>query len=255
MALSSIRYGMRLALAAILLFPASCSRRPDSSLTVAAAADLQFAMDRIAESFRAAHPGLTLRMVYGSSGNFYTQIRNGAPFDVFLSADIEYPRRLAGKPDDVFAYAVGRIVVWVPPRSALDPATALRNPKLRHLAIANPEHAPYGRAAEAALRSLGLYDTLKPRLVLGENIAQTFQFAQTGAADAGIVALSLVLAPQVRGEGRYWEIPQSLYPPLEQGGILLNDGAAARDFRDALLSTDGRRTLANFGFTVPERNP
>jgi molybdate transport system substrate-binding protein len=220
-----------------------------------AAADLQFALNRIAEPFRAAHTDIELRIVYGSSGNFFTQIQNRAPFDVFLSADIDYPRRLAPKPEDVFMYAIGRLIVWVPPKSPLDPATALQDSRLRHLAIANPEHAPYGRAAEAALRSLGLYDSLKPKIVLGENIAQTFQFVQTGAADAGIVALSLALAPQLRGEGRYWEVPSSLYRALEQGGILVHDTRAARDFRDALLSESGRRTLTDFGFSLPERSP
>jgi molybdate transport system substrate-binding protein len=251
MAVSSIKYDKLLVLAAFLL--ASCSRRPAASLTVAAAADLQFALEQVAVPFRAAHPGLDLRIVYGSSGNFYTQIRNRAPFDVFLSADIDYPRRLAAKPDDVFTYAIGRIILWVPPRSPLDPATALQDPRLRHLAIANPEHAPYGRAAESALHALGVYDAVKPKLVLGENIAQTFQFVQTGAADAGIVALSLALAPQIRGEGRYWEVPQSVYPALEQGGILLHDSPAARDFRDELLSPAGRRILSDYGFSVPEQ--
>jgi molybdate transport system substrate-binding protein len=250
MALSSIKYGKSLLLA--LALTVSCARRPaGSTLTVAAAADLQFALDRIAGPFRAAHPGVDLRVVYGSSGNFYNQIRNGAPFDLFLSADIEYPRRLASKPDTVFTYAVGRIVVWVPPKSPIDPKNALKNSRLTHLAIANPEHAPYGRAAEAALRSLGRYDALRPKLVLGENIAQTFQFVQTGAADAGIVAKSLVLAPQVRGEGRYWEVPQELYPVLEQGGIILRDKSLAREFRDALLSPDAKRALSEFGFGLP----
>jgi len=249
MALSSIKYGKWLLLLTLTI---SCGRRPaGATLTIAAAADLQFALSQIAQPFRAAHPDVDLRIVYGSSGNFYNQIRNGAPFDLFLSADVAYPRRLAAKADAVFTYAVGRIVMWVPPKSPIDPAAAWDNPQLTHLAIANPEHAPYGRAAEAVLRALGKYEAIRPKLVLGENIAQTFQFVQTGAADAGIVAMSLVLAPQVRGEGRYWEIPQSLYPALEQGGIVLHDSPAARDFRDALLSLAGRRALAEFGFGLP----
>jgi molybdate transport system substrate-binding protein len=237
-----------LALTTLLL--SSCAPRPAAKLTVAAAADLNFALEEIARPFRAAHPGVDLQIAYGSSGNFYTQIRNQAPFDVFLSADIDYPRRLAAKPDAVFTYAVGRIVVWVPASSRLDPATALRSGQLKHLAIGNPEHAPYGRAAEAALRALGLYDTLKPKLVLGENIAQTFQFVQSGAAEAGVVALSLALAPKVRAEGRYWEVPPSLYPKLEQGGIILKDSRPARDFRDLLLSPAGRGLLDQYGFSV-----
>jgi molybdate transport system substrate-binding protein len=142
-------------------------------------------------------------------------------------------------------------VVWVPAGSPLDPATALRDPSLKHLAIANPQHAPYGRAAQAALRSLGLYASVQPKLVLGENIAQTLQFVESGAADAGIVAMSLALAPPVRARGRYWEIPPDAYPRMEQGGIILKDSGAARDFRGFLLSADGRRILRQYGFLVP----
>jgi len=237
----------RLTLLALLL--SSCAPRPATQLTVAAAADLNFALEEIARPFRDAHPGVDLRIAYGSSGNFFTQIRNQAPFDLLLSADIDYPRRLAASPAAVFTYAVGRIVVWVPAGSPLDPATALRAPGLRRLAIANPEHAPYGRAAQAALRALGLYDSLQPKLVLGESIAQTFQFVQSGAADAGIVALSLAMAPKVRSEGRYWEVPQTLFPKLEQGGLILKDSRLARDFRDLLLSPAGRRILRQYGFS------
>ena len=172
-----------------------------------------------------------MEIAYGSSGNFFAQIGNRAPFDVFLSADVEYPRRLVsagiGPANSVFTYAVGRLVVWVPAGSPLDPATALRDPRVKHVAIANPQHAPYGRAAQAALRSLGLYQSVEPKLVLGENIAQTLQFVESGAADAGIVALSLALAPPVRARGRYWEIPAGRisadgagrhYPEGFQGG-------------------------------------
>ena len=241
-----------LVLLALLL--CSCAPKPVQKLTIAAAADLNFALEEVAQSFRAGHPSVDLQIAYGSSGNFYTQIRNQAPFDIFLSADIDYARRLAASPNSVFTYAIGHIVVWVPASSPLDPATALRAPGLRRLAIANPEHAPYGRAAEAALRAVGLYDTLKPKLVLGENIAQTFQFVQSGAADAGVVALSLALAPKVRGVGRYWEVPESLYPKLEQGGIILHDSALARDFRDLLLSPAGRQILNRYGFALTAKS-
>src|SRR5581483_5057338 len=149
------------------------ARRPARPvLSVAAAADLQFALDDLSRGFRAAHPAIGLRIGYGSSGNFFAQIQNQAPFDLFLSADIEYPRQLVrrgiGAPDSVFIYALGRIVVWVPAASALDPATALQSPAVHHLAIANPQHAPYGRAAEAALHMLGAYDRVKDKLVFGE---------------------------------------------------------------------------------------
>jgi len=224
-------------------------------LSVAAAADLNFALDPISREFRTQHPGMTLDINYGSSGNYYTQIRNQAPFDLFLSADFDYPRRLAregiGRADSLFVYAVGRIVVWVPAGSPLDPSSALSNRSVRHLAIASPRHAPYGRAAEAALRSMGMYDSVEKKLVLGENIAQTLQFVESGAAEAGIVALSLALAPPMRAKGRYWEIPLTAYPKIEQGGIILKPSQAASDFRSFLLSAAARRILKQYGFSLP----
>jgi molybdate transport system substrate-binding protein len=224
------------------------SPAPPASLNVAAAADLKFALDEVTRHFREIHPEIDVQIAYGSSGNFFAQIQNGAPFDLFLSADIDYARKL-GKP--VFTYAIGRLAVWVPANSPLDPATALRDPSVKHLAVANPAHAPYGRAAEAALRKLGVWDALQPRIVLGENIAQTMQFAQSGVADAGIVALSLALAPSLRGQGRYWRIPLDDYPRLEQGGAILKDSPAARQLRDFLLSAPGRRILEDYGFSRP----
>jgi molybdate transport system substrate-binding protein len=225
-------------------------------VAVAAAADLKFAMEEISLEFHRAHPDVELRTSYGSSGNFYSQIHNGAPFDAFLSADVEYPRRLLreriGAADSLFVYGVGRIVVWVPAASTLDPAAALRDGGVRHVAIANPQHAPYGRAAEAALRSLGLYGGVERKLVLGEDIAQTFAFVESGAADAGIVALSLALAPAARGRGRYWEIPLDAYPRIEQGGLLLKESADTRAFRAFLVSAGGRGILKRYGFYVPE---
>jgi molybdate transport system substrate-binding protein len=243
----------------------SCAPRPAApqQVTVAAAADLQFALEDIVQDFRRAHPSADIRIVYGSSGNFYTQIRNQAPFDLFLSADVDYPRRLAAEglaaPESLFTYAVGRIVVWVPNSSPLDPArlgmAALEAPSVRHIAIANPEHAPYGRAAAAAMKSLGVYDRVADKLVLGENIAQTLQFVESGAADVGIVALSLALGPSVRAQGRYWEVPLSAYPAIEQGGVIL---ARARHSQPALLlrnylaSPAGKDRLKQFGFSLPQ---
>jgi molybdate transport system substrate-binding protein len=226
-------------------------------VSIAAAADLQFALEGISGAFRAAHPDVDVQVAYGSSGNFYAQICNQAPFDVFLSADVEYPRKLVqdgiGARDSLFVYAAGRIVVWVPASSPLDPATALRAASVRHVAIANPQHAPYGRAAEAALRSMGVYDSVVGKLVLGENVAQTLEFVQSGAADVGIVALSLALAPPVRGQGRYWEVPAEAYPKIEQGGLILKDSKAAREFRAFLLGAGGRRILKEYGFFLPEK--
>lgn len=242
-------------LPAALALGACAPRSSPQVLSVAAASDLQFALEELGRGFRSAHPAVDLRFVYGSSGNFFAQIRSQAPFDLFLSADVAYPRQLAQQgfvaPDSVFVYATGHIVVWAPTASPLDPATALQSPSLRHLAIANPQHAPYGRAAEAALRSLGLYDRLKDKIVLGENVAQTLQFVQSGAADAGIVALSLALAPPVRAQGRYWEVPRNAYPNLEQGGVIVKDSPAARDFRAWILSPAGSRVLNAYGFSSP----
>ena len=240
----------------LALFCAACAPHPSPrKLTVAAAADLNFALPEIARQFHATAPAVELQIAYGSSGNFFAQLGNGAPFDVYLSADVAYPRKLAAAgvapESSVFTYAVGRLVVWVPAASPLDPATALRQASVHRVAIANPQHAPYGRAAQAALRSLGLEETVRPKLVLGENVAQTLQFVESGAADTGIVALSLALAPPVRARGRYWEVPLDAYPRMDQGGMILKDSPAARDFRALLLSAAGRRILKQYGFFVP----
>jgi molybdate transport system substrate-binding protein len=230
------------------------------TLTIAAASDLKFALDELLEEFRAQHPGADVQVTYGSSGNFLAQLSNGAPFDVFLSADVAYPRKLAEQglvADEVFLYAVGRIVVWVPKDSPLPleqrGLEALREPAARRIAIANPQHAPYGRAAEAAMKSLGVYDTVKDKLVLGENIAQTAQFVQSGAADAGIIALALALAPAMKAQGSYWEVPLDTYPRMEQGGAILENTKElelARRFRDYLLGTEGKAMLKRYGFSL-----
>jgi molybdate transport system substrate-binding protein len=254
----SRRLALLVAAFAVCVAPAAGAQK----LTVAAAADLRFALDELVLQFRAAHPAEDLAITYGSSGNFFAQIQNGAPFDVFLSADVDYPRRLVAaslaSKDSLFLYGAGRIVVWVPAGSPLDPAALgihlLEAASVRHIAIANPQHAPYGRAAVAALRSLGVYDRVAPKLVLGENIAQAFEFVESGAAEVGIVALSLALAPAARTHGRYWEVPQDAYPKIEQGGVILSRapaGPAAR-FRAFLLSEEARRILKQYGFSVPQ---
>ncbi|MDD5349988.1 MAG: molybdate ABC transporter substrate-binding protein, partial [Chthoniobacteraceae bacterium] len=188
--------------------------KPSPSLTIAAAADLQFALDDLVKEFNTKNPASQASVTFGSSGNFYAQIQNGAPFDLFLSADIQYPRKLAEAglvAGDVFPYAVGRIVVWVPKKSPVDVAKlgikALLESSIHKIAIANPEHAPYGRAAVEALKALKVYEQVQPKLVFGENIAQTAQFVQSGAADIGIIALSLAIAPKMSEAGRYWEVP------------------------------------------------
>jgi molybdate transport system substrate-binding protein len=229
---------------------------------VAAAADLQFAFDELAADFARKNPGIKVTPTYGSSGNFYAQLCNEAPFDLYLSADIEYPRKLVeqGKAlkESEFLYAVGHLVVWVPTASKLDVEQlgmrALADPAVKKIAIANPKHAPYGRAAEAALKKLGVYDEVKARLVLGENIAQAAQFAESGAADVGVIALSLALAPALRDKGRYGVVPLDAYPRLEQGGVILTwakDRQAAQTLRDFLMSKEGRAVLKKYGFMLP----
>ena len=248
-----------LALAAL----AACGPRPpDRDFIVAAAADLRFAMDEIAQRFQQQHPEVTVKVTYGSSGHFYEQALNGAPFDVFCSADLAYPRQLAERgfalPGSQFQYGAGRIVIWVPASSAIDVQKlgmqSLVDPSVRHIAIANPGHAPYGKAAVAAMRSLGVYDAVQSKLAYGENIAQTLQYVQMHSAEIGIVALSLALAPNVRESGRYWEIPLDAYPRLTQGGIILKGTKhpdTARAFRGFLMGQEGESILSNFGFSPP----
>jgi molybdate transport system substrate-binding protein len=243
----------------------ACLGRPAGAaeITVAAAADLRFALDELAQEFQTNSPGSTVKVTYGSSGQLFAQIQNQAPFDLFFSADIEYPRRLAaaglGLETNVFRYAIGRLVVWVPTNSPVEVnrlgMQALLDPAVKRIAIAQPQHAPYGRAAVAAMKSLGVYSQAEPRLVYGENIAQTAQFVQSGAADIGIIARSLAVAPQMRTAGRFWEIPAEAYPRLEQGGLLLKgakEADAARAFRDFVLGPRGRDVLKRHGFHLPE---
>ena len=237
---------------------------PAAELTVAAAADLKFALDDLVARFQTNQPSVNVKVTYGSSGNFYAQLRNKAPFDLFFSADIAYPRKLAeaglALDMNVFLYAVGRIVVWVPKQSALDVGRlgiqALLAPSVKKIAVAKPQHAPYGRAAVAAMKSLGVFEQAEPKLVYGENIAQAAQFVQSGAADIGIIALSLAIAPQMSDAGRHWEIPLESYPRMEQGGIIVNgtkETRAACAFRDFVLGQRGREVLKRYGFFLPER--
>jgi molybdate transport system substrate-binding protein len=260
-----------LLLAVLLIGAAGCQSErkhvPDSGGTerevrVAAAADLKFAFDEVASEFQKKNRGIKVDVTYGSSGNFYAQLSNKAPFDLFLSADIDYPRKLIdgglASKESEFLYAVGHIVVWVPNSSKLDldklGIKAVADPTVKKLAIANPQHAPYGRAAEAALKKLGVYDEVKDRLVMGDNIAQTAQFVESGSADAGIIALSLALAPAMQDKGRHWPIPQDAYPRLEQGGVILNwakDKESTQALRAFVTGTEGRAILKRYGFKLP----
>ena len=248
------------ALAAPLLCLAAITAA-EPPLRVAAASDLQAALPAIAARFE-QDTGHAVTLTFGSSGNFFTQIQNGAPFDVFLSADIDYPRRLerAGQAEKgtLYQYATGRIVLWTRKDSSIDVSggvTTLADPRVRRIAIANPDHAPYGRAAVAALRHEGVYDRVQAKLVRGENISQAAQFVQTGNADVGVLALSLALAPALAGVGTYVEIPESFYPPIEQAALVLaasRQKAAARQFVEFLKRADTVRTLQSFGFVLAQ---
>jgi molybdate transport system substrate-binding protein len=253
-----------LSLLAALLWPHSAGpQRPGiGEVRVAAAADLKFALEEVVAAFRRERPDVTVKVTYGASGSFFAQLSNGAPFDVFLSADVEYPRKLieqglAGQESE-FLYAVGHLVLWVPTSSALDVeklgAKALLDPTVKKIAVANPRHAPYGRAAVAALKSLGVFDRVEGKLVYGENVAQAAQFARSGSADAGVFALSLALAPSLRDRGRYWGVPLTAHPRLDQRGVILNgaqDRESAEAFRAFLLGEEGKAVLKRYGFFLP----
>jgi molybdate transport system substrate-binding protein len=231
---------------------------------VAAASDLTFPIQEIIRQFE-QKTGHTVKLTLGSSGNFQAQISNGAPFDVYLSADVDYVRQLdrAGliEPDSLYVYAVGRIVVWVPNGSTIDVEKlgiqSLLQPAAKRIAIANPALAPYGRAAVAALRHFNIYDRVSPRLVLGENISQTAQFVSSGAADIGIIADSIALSDPMRSAGKYWEIPTDAYPRLDQGMAILKQArkaghlSAARAFYDWFRNDVSRAILKKYGFSLP----
>jgi len=228
-------------------------------ITVAAAADLKFAMDEIVAAFGKANPGDRVQPVYGSSGKFHTQIRQGAPYDLYFSADIAYAHGLveAGfAASRVKPYAVGRIVLW---SAGVDASgmtlTDLADPRIARIAIANPKHAPYGKRAVEALKAAGVWAQVEPKLVYGENIAQTAQFVQTGNAQVGIIALSLALNPELARRGGYWLIPDSLHQPLEQGFIITRraqSSALAQRFADYMASPGARAVMRDYGFVLPD---
>jgi len=227
-------------------------------ITIAAAADLKFAMDEIVTGFNKNHSGDEVQVVYGSSGKFHTQIQQGAPYDLFFSADIGFPRELAKQgmaASDVRPYAVGRIVLWSADMDATKMTLAsLADPKITKIAIANPKHAPYGKRAEEALRSAGLWEKVQPKLVFGENISQTAQYVQSGNVQVGIIALSLVLNPELSKKGGYYLIPDNLHNPLEQGFIITKFGAnkpLGKKFAEHMGSKQARSVMTKYGFVLP----
>jgi molybdate transport system substrate-binding protein len=209
--------------------------------------------------------GTEVDITTGSSGNFFGQIQSGAPFDLFFSADMEYPKRLeaAGftEPGTFYEYALGRIVIWAPGGTGVDVAkqrwNSLLDGRVQKIAVANPEVAPYGRAAVSALQKAGIYEQVKNKMVYGENISQAAQFVQSGNAQSGIIAFSLALSPGMK-DGKIWEVPTDMYPPIEQGAVVLKTAknkTGALAFLDFVKSATGRKSLEKHGFSIPAKGP
>jgi molybdate transport system substrate-binding protein len=245
----------------ITLLVAGAGLAHAGDLNLAAASDLSFAMKELAANYQ-KQTGNSVKVTLGSSGNFFTQIQNGAPFDLFFAADIDYPKKLEaaglGEPGTLYQYATGKIVMWVPASSPLDVSKGLSlllDPSVRKISIANPAHAPYGRAAVAAMTKQGIYDKVTGKLVFGENISQATQFVESGNADVGILALSLAMAPAMADKGRYFEVPQDLYPPIDQGAIVIKSSQKkneAKQFLAFLKTPESVATMQRYGFKLPE---
>jgi molybdate transport system substrate-binding protein len=254
-----MKHRIVLVLLALGLVAQFCSAQ---EITVAAAADLQFAMQDIAGRFE-KETGKTVKVIYGSSGNFFQQIQNGAPLDMFFSANLDYPKKLEEakltEPGTFYQYAKGKIVIWVLNDSKIDIGSglqALMQPGVKKIAVANPLHAPYGQGAVAAMQKEGVYDKVKEKFVLGENISQTASFVVSGSADVGIVALSLALSPSMKEKGKYVEVPSSDYPAIEQACVVLSSSKnkeTAQQFLAYVKSAAVTTVLAEYGFDVSGR--
>ncbi len=233
-------------------------------LTVAVAASMRPAFEDIIAEFEAAHAGVQVTAAYGASGSFFAQLSQRAPFDLFLSADTKYPSQLvaSGQAEQSFLYASGRLVLWAPDSAGLDVKArglqALADPAIRKLAIANPELAPYGQAAEAVLRKAGLWEALRAKLVRAENVGQAAQFVQSGAAQIGFVAHALALEPAMEKGGDSWLVPAELHEPILQSGVILpwtTNRTAAEALRDFVLGPQGGAILTRHGFSLPASGP
>ncbi len=250
-----------LRIACALLIGAVATVDARERVHVAAASDLVYCLDALRVAFQERHPDIDLVVSTGSSGSFHAQIRHGAPYDVFLSADVAYPRELIAhglaEEHTLTSYAIGRLVLWTARKDLLftEPIVVLKDPTtLRRLSLANPEHAPYGRAAREALIRAGLWGSVQSRLLIGDNVTQAAQFVQTGNADAGLIALALVISPALRDQGHYVLVPDSLHSPLEQAAVLTTRGAAnpaARLYLQFLVSREARVIFDSFGFRLP----
>ncbi len=232
-------------------------------ITVAAAADLRSALDEIGRHFEAESP-THLRLIYGASGNLFQQIQNGAPFDIFFSANADYPRKLEAAelavPGSYYVYALGHLVLFTSSSSSLDLNSELKvllDPAVRRIAIADPAHAPYGQAAVAALKSQNLYDQVSRKIVVGENVSQAASFVISGAADIGIVAKSLAVLPSHGAQTRFIEIPASDYPAIQQACVILKSSKQqllARRFLTYLQGPEASKILQSYGFEIPSAN-
>jgi len=252
-------------MAIALLFGLSRSfaqeKPPSTELTIAAAADLSSVLKEVGDSFE-KKTGVHIRLSFGASGALTQQIHNGGPFDVFFSADMDYPRQLiaASEADatSLYQYAVGKLVLWVPAGSPLDVEhkgiDSLLDPSVQKISMANPQHAPYGRAAETALKHAGIYEKVSQHLVIGENVSQAAQFVESGNAQAGFVALAHALAPAMQGKGRFWTVPADYYPPLAQGVVVVSSSKhkkEAGDFLDFIRTKEVLELFKKYGFTLP----
>jgi molybdate transport system substrate-binding protein len=249
-------------LSLLLLFAATFASAQE--ITVAAAADMSAALPELVDAYT-KKTGQTVKLSFGASGNLTNQIENGAPFDIFFSADEQYPEQLIkeglASKDTIYRYAVGRLVLWIPNDSPLVlpelGINALLDPSIKKIAIANPATAPYGRAAEATLRHYEIYDKVSNRLVVGESIRQAAQFVESGNAQAGLIALSHALAPALKDRGRYWKVPLDAYPTLNQAAVALTRSKqqdADRKFLEFLRSPEATSLLTSYGFSLPAEN-
>jgi molybdate transport system substrate-binding protein len=230
---------------------------------IAAAGDLEWVMAEVAHRFEDETQD-RIEVTYGSSGNFFQQLENGAPFDLFFSANLDYPRKLEqdgfAEAGSLYEYAEGKLVTWVPNSSSLDVDQGIEllvNGSITKIAIANPRHAPYGEAAVAAMRHEGIYDKVQSKLVLGENVSQALSFVVSGSADVGLVALSLALSPSVREKGRFAEISRADYPAIRQACVILKSSKnkeIARQFLKFMRTPAISALLRDYGFDVPDRS-
>jgi len=252
-----------LLLCAFLVLSCAAQKTAAQEIRVAAAADLRSALEEIVVRFQ-AQSGAKVSVSYGSSGNFFQQIQSGAPFDLFFSANLDYPKKLEAAdltvPGSYYEYAQGKIVLLVASGSTLDIKQGLKillDPSVKKIAIADPSHAPYGQAAVAALKTENIYDKVSAKLVNGENISQAASFVLSGAADIGIASLSLALSPATRAQVRYWEIPQNDYPPIQQALVVLRSSKnqkLAMQFESYFQTKEVKDILERYGFEIPAAN-